>query len=167
MINLYTWALQWQVPAAAVDDLRHQLGLDSARFVSTTGKDSQGGESYVGAMTRLTVAQQGGLLWRNNVGAMQEDSGRVVRYGLANESKKMNQRVKSSDYIGVIPVLIEPHHVGATIGQFLAIETKAPGWKYNSLDEHQQAQLKFIELVVSKGGRAFFNNNVDGVVINQ
>jgi hypothetical protein len=105
---------------------------------------------------RLEVAQAGGVMWRNNVGAMQDETGRWVRYGLANESQQMNRHIKSSDLIGIIPVRIEPHMVGTVIGQFIAREMKKPGWQYGGTPR-EVAQLKFIDLVLSKGGDASFS----------
>ena len=165
-INLYSWAMKWNIPPAAVDDLRQQMGLDSINVPAPHGGEFAS-ESRVSSAKRLSFAQQGGLLWRNNVGAMQDQTGRVVRYGLANESKKMNTYVKSSDLIGIQPTIILNHMVGTTIGKFVAIETKKEGWKYNSNDPHSVAQLKFMELIISRGGTAYFQNSVDGVVKDQ
>ena len=167
MINLYSWALKWNIPSLAVDDLRQQMGLGPSPQAPMAVNLPMASEGRVSSAKRLSFAREGGLLWRNNVGAMQDDTGRVVRYGLANESRKMNQQIKSSDLIGILPVLITPDMVGMIIGQFTAIETKKQGWKFNSLDEHESAQLKYIELVISKGGAAYFCNSVDGVVNNQ
>ena len=50
---------------------------------------------------RLEAAKQGILLWRNNVGAVKTSDGRMIRFGLANDSHKMNQHIKSSDLIGI------------------------------------------------------------------
>ena len=79
----------------------------------------------------------------------------------------MNTYVKSSDLIGIQPTIILNHMVGTTIGKFVAIETKKEGWKYNSNDPHSVAQLKFMELVISRGGTAYFQNSVDDVVKDQ
>lgn len=151
-MNLFTWARDWGISREAINDLMHRMAV-SVDYTPTTDLTSEAGASK---QVRLTFAQGGGMLWRNNVGAMQDDSGRVVRYGLANESKQMNQNIKSSDLIGITPILIEQYHVGTTIGQFVAREIKKPGWRFKGTPR-EKAQLKFINLVLSKGGDARFS----------
>lgn len=109
-------------------------------------------ESAVQQRVRLELAQAGALAWRNNVGAAEDKSGRIIRYGLCNESAQMNRALKSSDLIGVIPVVIRPDHVGRTVGVFAAIECKPSGWNLTPGDQRGQAQARFIELVRSVGG---------------
>lgn len=104
---------------------------------------------------RLQYADLGCLLWRNNVGACEDKTGRIIRYGLANESSQMNSQIKSSDLIGLHPVRVTPQMVGSVIGQFIALECKRPDWQWKGT-EREIAQLKFIELVRSKGGYADF-----------
>ena len=78
-------------------------------------------ESAVQSHTRLELARSGALVWRNNVGACEDQSGRIIRYGLCNESSQMNRSLASSDLIGIVPVVIQPHHVGRTLGVFTAL----------------------------------------------
>lgn len=113
-------------------------------------------ESGTTSNVRLAAAQRGIDLWRNNVGALLDATGRMVRYGLMNESAALNKRIKSSDYIGITPVVITPEMVGQTIGVFTAIEMKAEGWKFRSTDEHAVAQHQFHEIVRKAGGLAGF-----------
>jgi len=100
-------------------------------------------ENTVQDGSRLRIQDVGGVLWRNNSGAMKTSDGRFLRWGLGNDSVKVNARRKSSDLIGVTPMLILPHHVGRTVGVFTAIENKSSGWVYNPYDEHQKAQYAF------------------------
>ena len=116
-------------------------------------------EATIQAEIRLNFSEFGGTTWRNNSGVLPSQNGRPVRFGLGNESKKLNEVIKSSDLIGITPVLIQPHHVGKTIGIFTAIETKPEGWIYRPGDPRSIAQLAFIEHVNNNGGIAGFCNN--------
>lgn len=130
-------------------------------------------EAYAQQQARLQIAKQGGLAWRNNVGASKakeqhscprcqfrfEVEQAPIRWGLANDSAKLNAKIKSSDLIGIVPRLITPEMVGTTIGQFLAVETKKQGWKFSG-NEHETAQLQWLELIAGKGGLAMFSTGV-------
>jgi len=119
-------------------------------------------EASIARTVKVNATKIGMRLFRNNVGCfVQEPSGRLIRYGLANDSKKMNHVFKSSDFIGINPVTITLDMVGQTIGQFVAIETKNPTWSYRGTDA-EKAQLSFLNLVQSMGGYACFNST--GVV---
>lgn len=111
-------------------------------------------ESAVQAAARVRASQLGWRVWRNNVGAMQDAAGRVVRYGLANESAQMNDRIKSGDLIGIRPVLITADMVGQTIGQFVSIECKREDWYPVASDKRYAAQVKWAEHVRGWGGLA-------------
>lgn len=113
-------------------------------------------ESAVQTIIRLEAARKGILLFRNNVGALQDKEGRYVRYGLANDSSAVNREVKSADLIGIRPVIIHPYHVGQRLGVFVSREIKAPDWRYNPNDEREQAQMRWIKLVEAAGGDACF-----------
>jgi len=116
-------------------------------------------EAELQTKIRLEASQKGIRLWRNNVGAVHTAEGHFLRFGLANESAQMNKKIKSSDLIGIRPIVIQPHHVGLTIGQFVAREVKAPNWKYKAT-EREIAQQRFLELVKKLGGDAVFANSV-------
>ena len=152
-MNLHEWAVKWGISKEALTDLKLEIGIHHGSKAHVLELISEAGASK---QVRLQFAHSGGLLWRNNVGAMQDDTGRVVRYGLANESKEMNNSIKSSDLIGINPVVIQPNMVGRTVGQFVAREMKKPGWKYRGT-AREEAQLKFIQLVISRGGDAAFS----------
>lgn len=122
-------------------------------------------EELIQQKVRLDVARSGIDMWRNNVGvAMHTDyygKTRAVRYGLLNDTEKINERFKSSDLIGIRPVLITADMVGQVLGVFAAIETKKSDWTYRPNDEHTQAQQRFIDLVRAAGGFAGFARSVD------
>jgi hypothetical protein len=113
-------------------------------------------ETPVQQRARLVCAQYGVLDQRNNVGAMQGADGRVVRFGLLNESPKQNAEIKSSDLICIQPVKITPDMVGQTLGVFVALETKSSDWHLTPGDKHGQAQANYHRLVIRHGGRAGF-----------
>jgi len=118
-------------------------------------------ESSVQAQIRLLASQRGWRLFRNNVGVMTREDGVPVRFGLANDSKAMNQTYKSGDLIGIRPVLILPEHVGHTLGIFTSIECKHPDWKPSDKDERYLAQCRWRDLVLSLGGYAVITNKGD------
>lgn len=116
-------------------------------------------EASIQQRLRLWASKRGVRLWRNNVGVLKDERGVPVRYGLANESKAMNQNIKSSDLIGITPVTVTPDMVGKTLGVFTAYECKAEDWSYRA-NKREIAQLKWLELVQSLGGIAQFINSV-------
>jgi hypothetical protein len=117
-------------------------------------------ESAVASHIRLAGAQLGVDLWRNNVGVLFDENGRPVRYGLANDSPAMNKTIKSSDLIGITPVIVTPAHVGRLLGVFTAVETKASDWTLRPSDAHALAQAAFHDIVRAAGGFAGFARNV-------
>jgi hypothetical protein len=113
-------------------------------------------ETPVQQHVRLEAGYSNIMLWRNNVGVLPDADGRPVRFGLANESAQQNSKFKSSDLIGINPLLITPAHVGTIIGQFIAPETKRTGWHMTPSDDHAKAQLAFHDVVRQYGGVAGF-----------
>ena len=106
--------------------------------------------------TRLLAAQMGLALWRNNSGAYQDIRGQWVRYGLCNDSKKVNEQIKSSDLIGITPTLVTQEMVGTIVGIFTAVEMKKEGWHLIPSDKRGHAQAKFHDIVRQHGGFAGF-----------
>lgn len=152
-MTLYEWAAKWRVPLPALHELQQQMGLRpiTADPIAEPGRS----ESNVQSRIRLEAAKKGLHLWRNNVGGCVDENGNYIRYGLANDSKRLNEVIKSSDLIGIRPVKIQPAHVGQVIGQFVAREVKAEGWHFTGT-EREEAQKRFIELVLANGGDARF-----------
>lgn len=153
-MNLTQWAIKWGVPYEAVEDLRREFGAMSTEPAPQFGES----EAAIQNRIRLEASRKGLRIWRNNVGACMDENGNFIRYGLANDSKKMNDLIKSSDLVGIRPLRIEQYHVGQIIGQFVAREVKAGNWSYTG-SAREEAQLKFLELVASLGGDAAFANN--------
>lgn len=155
MITLHDWQIRHKISYAAMVDLRQVFGLvqDSKPTSDFTS------EAGVQSAIRLEAAQKGVLMFRNNVGAYEDNTGRWIRYGLANESAQMNGKIKSGDLIGVRPVLITNDHVGSLIGQFVSREIKRPDWNYLGTPA-ERAQLRWIEVISAAGGDACFTNSV-------
>lgn len=147
--DLNSWAARWGVPLEAMVELLQlaEPTVSESRATTESGAQSE---------TRLEAAENGCILWRNNVGAGLLENGSFVRWGLANDSKALNARVKSHDLIGVRRVLVTPDMVGKTFGQFLSREIKQPGWGYSGTDR-EKAQLAFATIVNSLGGDAKFS----------
>jgi hypothetical protein len=155
-VNLREWAHRWGISFDAVAELEILLGLDGTAGIVDNGKS----EAWAQSAERLAAARAGVLLFRNNVGVLPDENGRPVRYGLANESKQQNERLKSSDLIGIDPTIITPADVGQPRGRFVAREMKSPGWQYSGTPR-EVAQLAFITLISTKGGDARFSTGAD------
>jgi len=151
-MTLTDWACKWGINPDAIADLQALLTEPPEQPKIKALPDTEAEAQKLVQMEASTLRMR---LWRNNVGAAMTDDGRLVRYGLANVSKAVNARIKSSDLIGVRPLLIEPRHVGTIVGQFTAREIKAPGWKFGATPR-EAAQQRFLELVLSLGGDAAF-----------
>lgn len=154
MTDYHEWARAYPQAATALAAVLHRV----AEYEPPATPRS---EAAVQQAVRFEIARRGGLAWRNNVGATPAkcpDCGaprQPVRYGLANDSAQLNARVKSSDIIAAIPLVIAPHHVGTRIAQFAAYEIKHEGWQYRG-DKHEAAQAAFLSLVAGVGGLAQF-----------
>lgn len=144
MLTLTQWAARHGVSAEALAEL---TGIVTDPQSAPTGQS----EAAVQQLVRLEASRLGMRLFRNNVGACKDDTGRVIRYGLCNDSAQMNKAVKSSDLIGIRPVVITPDMMGHTIGQFVAREVKRPGWSYRGTDR-EVAQQAFGQLILKLGG---------------
>lgn len=147
------WASKHHVSAQALNELAAIFGLHG-RHALPTGIAGVS-EGAVQVAVRLEAARKGIRLWRNNVGALIDARGVPVRYGLANDSKELNAKLKSADLIGWRPVLIEPQHVGSVIGQFVSREIKRVGWRYTGADR-EPAQLAWAQLATVDGCDAGF-----------
>lgn len=146
-MQLSEWAARWNIPPAALADLKRSMGVAEPPVVRVPGVSEAAAQQAI----RLEAPRLGLRLWRNNNGATLDESGRMIRFGLANDSVAMSRAMKSSDLIG-----ITPRHIGGeTVGVFTSVEVKRPGWRYAGT-VREQAQLKWIQLIISLGGRAQF-----------
>ncbi len=138
--NMRSWAAKHGVSEAAVLELEAMTPAPAA--VTAPGPDS----------ARLAVDRWGGMLLRNNSGVAKTLDGRPVRYGLGNDSARLNEVFKSSDYIGIAPG-----------GRFLAVEWKPEGWRYMPGDAHSKGQANFLARVNQLGGIGIFATHGDDI----
>lgn len=152
MNTIDAWAKRWNIPVEAVQELKAVFNVSPE--VDPTGSVGVS-ELAVQNNVRLEACRQGKRLWRNNCGAMYDETRRLVRYGLANESKRVSDRFKSADLIGITPYKITLADVGRLLGVFTAYEVKRYGWKYTGTPR-EIAQLAFLKFVAAYGGIARF-----------
>ena len=88
---------------------------------------------------RLACGRGAVRLWRNNTGALVDQQGRFVRFGLCKGS---------SDLIGLRSLGITPEMVGQRVAQFVALEVKTASGVVSS------EQRAFLQLVQQLGGVA-------------
>ena len=122
-------------------------------------------EGAVSQERLLHYDRLGWRLARNNVGVLLDKRGVPVRYGLWNQSREMNERIKSSDYVGWRPLLITPEMVGDVVAQFVAVEFKHEGWMPAPPTDrtrfaHEQAQQRFLDMVRTDGGYGEFDSGL-------
>ncbi len=153
MNELYTWANRYNI---TTDALKELIELIEPTTCITDNTQLQT-ELDLQNRIRLDFMDTGGRLWRNNVGAFY-DKKRIVRYGLANESKKINSTLKSADLIGIKPILITDAHVGKIIGQFVSREIKNPCVRINKT-KRLDAQKNWALLIQLFGGDAKIVNS--------
>lgn len=95
-------------------------------------------EAKVQNAIRLTLGRGLVRLFRNNTGALKDQQGRLVTFGLCKGS---------SDLIGWRSVTVTPDMVGQKLAVFVAIEVKDKG-------RPTQEQLAFVKTVRDAGGLA-------------
>lgn len=88
---------------------------------------------------RLACSTGPARLWRNNVGKLLDQRGRMVTFGLCPGS---------SDLIGYRSVTITPDMVGQQVAVFAAVEVKSATGRPTA------EQTAFVEHVRAAGGRA-------------
>ena len=98
--ELELWFKRWNLPPDAIADFRRIFGVATDPHYNKNAA----GEAAVQQNVRLEISRCGGRVWRNNTGVARDVSGRTIRYGLCNDSEKLNRQIKSSDLIGITPV---------------------------------------------------------------
>lgn len=149
-VNLMGWAQKYGIKQEALGELFQLLNP----LPPTTQRGE--GEAHTQAMIRLDAAEHGRALWRNNNGVLPDKNGRPVRFGLGNDSKKINEVFKSSDLIGITPM----NYGGHLVGVFTAIEVKHEDWT-GPTTERDKAQANYMNTVKAMGGFATFATSVE------
>lgn len=150
-MTLTEWAARWGVPDAALTE----LGRECLSVVVRA--DKTGSEAHVQSQVRLEAprVKPPVFLFRNNVGAGKLENGNFVRWGLANDSSRLNEVLKSGDLIGIRRRLILATDVGRYIGQFVSRECKHASWEFTGTME-ERAQAAWAALINREGGDAAF-----------
>lgn len=162
MNDIQQWAVRHGITPKAFEELCGLLtpNTDPERAVKPTGPMS---EAQVQALCRVEASKCGMRLWRNNNGACVDKNGNHIRYGVCNDSAKLNKKIKSSDLLGITPYVVKPEDVGKTLGIFTAFEIKAEDWKAGKRKADEKAQQAFITLVQSLGGFGKFISHPDQI----
>lgn len=154
--SLINWAERHGVSLQAMLELRAALAavpeLSELDRAAVTGKN----EAFVQNRLRTELRVRGFYLFRNNVGALKDERGVPVRYGLANDTPALNKAIKSGDLIGWRQVIIGPEHLGQPFARFVSVECKEPGWR-GVVNDREKAQQRWLELVNAQGGEAYFS----------
>lgn len=100
-------------------------------------------------MHTIMLAEHGCKLFRNNTGAIKDENGRLVRFGLCKGS---------SDLIGWQTMEVTQDMVGRRVAIFLAIEVKTASGKPTP------EQLNFLKRVHDAGGRSGVARSIDDVL---
>jgi hypothetical protein len=94
----------------------------------------------------LALGRGSRRIWRNNTGALRDERGQLVRYGLCKGS---------ADLIGLTTVTITPDMVGQTVAVFTAIEVKS------ATGRPTPEQEAFLAMVRQAGGRAGIARSIE------
>jgi hypothetical protein len=113
---------------------------------ATGGMASSPSEHEIQQRIRLASGRGAVRLWRNNTGALVDQQGRYVRFGLCKGS---------SDLIGLRALEITPELVGQRLAQFVALEIKTAQGVLSPV------QRAFLRLVQELGGVAAVCRSVE------
>lgn len=103
-------------------------------------------EQAIQQRIRLALSRGPVRLWRNNVGRLLDQQGRMVTFGLCPGS---------ADLIGYTTVTVGPEMVGQRVAVFTAVEVKAPKGRATA------EQLAFLEHIRAAGGKAGIARSVE------
>jgi hypothetical protein len=153
-MTLQEWQIKHHVSDEAMHELNHLFDPSAPRQYALPAVSEQATQQEI----RVAAFKHGRTLWRNNSGATMDDNGNMIRYGLGNDSSRLNKVWKSSDLIGITPVMSTC--AGQKFGVFTAIECKRPGWT-GVRTKHEKAHNAFLMSVALNGGIAKFATSVE------
>ena len=130
------WVRVYQIPPQAVAAF-YGMVLPVSNVTATSEAATQN-------LIRIEASKYGFTMWRNNNGAVTTDDGRHIRFGVGNDSKKLNEIWKSPDLIGIGPN-----------GRFVGCEVKRPDWRAPE-NNRDRAQLNCLNQINALGGIGFF-----------
>lgn len=147
MMNFHAWAIKWNVSFDALQDLMNMFATEER---PADGMQDEI-EAEVQQQIRVYAGTIGGVMWRNNSGTFMNPNDRLVRFGLGNDSAKLNKKYKSPDLVGLTRL---------TGGVLILCEVKRPGWT-GPKTEHEVAQAAFLTHAASFGAKAGFATSVN------
>jgi len=153
-VTFFEWAKLEGLSLEQIRSYQTHMGIYDERLQPVEGAS----EAAVEARVKVAMSKRGGRAWKNNKGAAYLADGTFLRYGLLNQSQRISDEIKSADLIGCDPVVITQEMVGMTFGRFWCREVKREDWQWSG-DDHEMAQLRFAELILSLGGDAGFIND--------
>lgn len=111
-------------------------------------------EAQLLSEVRIQAPKYGSFLMRNNSGVfVNQKTNRPIRFGLGNDSSRLNSKFKSSDLIGITPRRCE---CGRIHGIFTALEIKKPKWKFDKNNNVHVGQNNFLNKIRENGGLCAF-----------
>lgn len=122
-------------------------------------------ETEIQNLSRVAVQDAGGVAWRNNRGCLPREDGTPIRFGLANDSSKLDKVFKTGDLVGLFPhfLKIPGGDTGFQVGIFCMWECKPEDWVWRGT-ERERAQWAAIMFVRARWGLAGFVTHPDQAV---
>ena len=149
---MQAWAQRWNIPPEAVSEL---FGLLAHVELAPNVTAAVGSEAQVQQGLRVLAPHHDGWLGRNNSGALKDERGNMVRFGLANDSTRLNKVFKTPDLVGFTSITMQSTDVGRQVAVFTGVEAKKPGWR-SPTNDRERAQASCLKFIHARGGIALF-----------
>lgn len=154
MSLLYDWFNRHDVSDAARAEFVQLFGFTPETPVELNGKN----EAYVQSTVRLAAPTAAMTLFRNNVGALKDERGVPLRFGLGNDTAQLNKVFKTGDLVGFQSGWFRDYETlePVKVAVFAMAECKKAGWRHCPTNQHEISQLRAINMVNTAGGIACF-----------